>query len=76
MVLNAINELGPKDQEVPFPGDCVFEMQVRSRALDTGISETEAALLECAGLEKGARIVDFLAAVANSAAREAEPSHA
>ena len=55
VVLNAINELGPKDQEVPFPGDGDFEMQVRSRARDTGISETEAALLECAGLAKGAR---------------------
>jgi PfaB family protein len=76
MVLNAINELGPKDQEVPFPGDSVFEMQVRSRALETGVSETEATLLECAGLAKDARIGDFLAAVSNSALREVEPSHA
>ena len=63
IVLNAINELGPKDQEVPFPGDSDFEMQVRNRAIDTIISETEAALIECAGLAKSARIVDFLAAV-------------
>ena len=76
IVLNAINELGPKDQEVPFPGDSDFEMQVRNRAIDTIISETEAALIECAGLPKSARIVDFLAAVANGAVREAEPSHA
>jgi hypothetical protein len=76
VVLNAINELGPKDREVPFPGDSDFEMQVRNRALETGISETEAALLECAGLPKSARIADFLAAVANGNVTEAEPSHA
>jgi 3-hydroxymyristoyl/3-hydroxydecanoyl-(acyl carrier protein) dehydratase/1-acyl-sn-glycerol-3-phosphate acyltransferase len=49
-VLAAINRLREGDQEEPSAGDPLFESRVRRRSVGSGISETEAVLIECAEL--------------------------
>jgi 1-acyl-sn-glycerol-3-phosphate acyltransferase len=66
-VLSAINGLGPSSEnEMPSPPNPEFQRRVARRMEKTGVSETEAVLLECAGLPYGSSISELLTGSKNT----------